>query len=276
MIDPDGIIIEKLDSNNIIDINNVAPFETEVYCLDDEKEYKYFVSDVEKAIRKSFEYREMIKYLRDNMQMNKCAFLEGVTNEETFDIKIEIHHYPFTLHDLVEIVLRKRIYYNESLTVNMVAKEVMKLHYQLLVGLIPLSQTVHELAHNGKIFIPSDKVFGNYNKFVTMYEPFCEPEQLDALKRIEKYTEENRSPLLDTTILNQNYVTYNVKDERYQLPDTSQISNNMIEQMELIKKNNFILPTVNEVKLLETNKQTRCPLIFDKNLINNTGKYSWE
>ena len=109
-----------------------------------------------------------------------------------------------------------------------------------------------------------------------MYEPFCEPEQLDALKRIEKYTEENRSPLLDTTILNQNYVTYNVKDERYQLPDTSQINNNMIEQMELIKKNNFILPTVNEIKLLETNKQTRCPLIFDKNLINNTGKYSWE
>ena len=133
-----------------------------------------------------------------------------------------------------------------------------------------------QLIHNGKIFIPSDKVFGNYNKFVTMYEPFCEPEQLDALKRIEKYTEENRSPLLDTTILNQNYVTYNVKDERYQLPDTSQINNNMIEQMELIKKNNFILPTVNEVKLLETNKQTSCPLIFDKNLINNTGKYSWE
>ena len=42
----------------------------------------------------------------------------------TYDIKIEIHHYPFSLRDIVEIVLRKRMYYKESIEVQMTAKEV--------------------------------------------------------------------------------------------------------------------------------------------------------
>ena len=82
-----------------------------------------------------------------------------------FDIKIEIHHYPFSLRDIVEIVIRKREYYKESLSVQMTAKEVMMLHYKLIIGLIPLSQTVHELAHSSRLFVPSDKVLGRYCKY---------------------------------------------------------------------------------------------------------------
>lgn len=275
MIDPDGLQISHHNLPSNIKLENVQDYDIECYCLEDEKDFNKFINDTERDIRRSYEYREFIKYIRDNMQMNKCAFLEGVTNEETFDIKIEIHHYPFSLHDIVEIVLKKRLYYNESTSKFMVAKEVMSLHYKLVVGLIPLSQTVHELAHSGKLFVPSDKVVGRYNMFVDLYKPFCTVEQLEVLDRIEKYSRENRSDILDTTILNQNTITYEIKDPRFMLPDTSKVNTLMIEQMQSIKANNYILPSINDRPMIEE-KPKRKLISFDPGLVNTTGKYSWQ
>lgn len=274
MIDPDGIQTQSINLPSIIEIKEVPAFETECYCLEDDKEYEKFVKDIESQIRRSFEYRRFIAFLRDYMQMNQCAFLKGVSNQETFDIKIEIHHYPFSLRDIVEIVIRKRSYYKESLSVQMVAKECMQLHYKLVIGLIPLSQTVHELAHNSRIFIPVDRVLGRYNLFIEYYEPFCDPDQLETIKRIEKYSMEKQSNILDTNIIEQNKVTYNIEDNKYILPPPEQIGNAMIEQINIIKDNNFLLPTVNDRMMLE--KKTKCPITFDKSIINTTGKYSWE
>lgn len=275
MIDPDGLQIPHHNLPSTIKLENVQDYDIECYCLEDEKEFNKFINDTERDIRRSYEYREFIKYIRDNMQMNKCAFLEGVTNEETFDIKIEIHHYPFSLHDIVEIVLKKRLYYKESTSKFMVAKEVMSLHYKLVVGLIPLSQTVHELAHSGKLFVPSDKVVGRYNMFVNLYKPFCTVEQLEVLDRIEKYSRENRSDILDTTILNQNTITYEIKDPRFMLPDTSKVNTLMIEQMQTIKANNYILPSINDRPMIEE-KPKRKLISFDPGLVNTSGKYSWQ
>ncbi len=276
MIDPDGIQVQSLNLPANINIKKVPEFETECWCLEDDKEYEKFVKEVEKQVRRSFEYRKFIAYLRENMQMNQCAFLKGVTNEESFNIKIEIHHYPFSLRDIVEIVIRKRGYYNESMSVQMVSKEVMQLHYKLLVGLIPLSETVHELAHNSRIFVPSDKVIGRYNVFVEYYKPFCDPDQLETLERIEKYSEEKQNVILNTNILSQNKLTYNIEDSKYLLPEPEKITNNMIEQMKNIKANNYVLPTVDDKIMLEKKKDIKTAVRFDENLKNNSGKYSWE
>ena len=267
MIDPDGIQIQETNLPAVIELKNIPEFDTQCWCLEDEKDYNKFIAEVEKQVRRSFEYRRFINYIRDNMQMNQCAFLKEVTNQETFDIKIEIHHYPFSLRDVVEIVYRKRCFYNESLNVQMVAKEVMELHYKLIIGLIPLSETVHELAHSGRLFIPVDHVLGRYQVFVDIYKPFCSPEQLETLDRIEKYTEEN-SDLLDTTILDQNRVTYEVNDNRFALPEFNTINDNMIEQINAIKNNNYALPTVN-TKQIEENKEIIKPIEFDYSLIGN-------
>jgi hypothetical protein len=255
MIDPDGIQIQRVSLPDTFDINQVPEFENEIYNLEDETDYKHYIKDVEGQIRRSFEYKQFIKYLRDNFGMNKCAFLKGVTNEETFDIKIEIHHYPFSLHDIVEIVLKKRRYYNESLDVQMVAKEAMILHYKIMIGLIPLSETVHELAHSSRLFIPSDTVFGRYNLFVDYYKPFIEPEMLDALERIEKYTREH-SELLDTTIIDENTVRYNIKDNEYRLPNMDTVANTMLTQIEYIKNNNYLLPSPSEIAEIDQKIKT--------------------
>lgn len=272
MIDPDSLNILETKLSNNIHIKEVPEFDMEPYVLEDEKDYKKFIDDVERTCRRSFEYRNFIRYIRDNMNMDRCSFLNKVSNEDTFDIKIEIHHYPFTLRDICEIVFKKREYYGESLTVNMVAKEVMSLHYKLVIGLIPLSETVHELAHSGRLFIPIDKVLGRYNLFVDCYEPFCKPEQLDALKRIEKYSMEQRSQLFNTTIIDPNKVTYNIEDTNYGLPDFNVVNDDMVKQLEIIKTNNYLLPTIEETKEIEdnlSNKNTVKPaVIFDMSLRN--------
>ena len=278
MIDPDGLQISTINNGNTINIisKEIYPCDIECYCLEDDKEYKKFIDDIEKNVRRSFEYRKFIEYLRENMNMNQCSFLKGITNEDTYSIKIEIHHYPFTLHDIVDIVIRKRLYYKESVTVQMCSKETMELHYKLLVGLIPLSETVHKLAHNGRLFIPVDKVIGRYNLFVDYYKPFCTTEQLETLERIEKYSYEQQSKILDTTILNQNTVSYDIKDNNYVLPNINNISNNMIQQIKNIKDNNYVLPNVNDIKLIEDNKEKiKSVVSFDESLIVKDKKYSW-
>lgn len=270
MIDPDGLQIEQTNLTNYINIKQVPEFDTICYNYEDDKDYDKFIKDVEASVRRSFEYRAFIKYLRENMEMNKCAFLKGVTNAETFDIKIEIHHYPFSLRDICEIVFRKRSYYGESLFRQMVAKEVMILHYKLMVGLIPLSETVHELAHAGRLFVPVDRVMGRYLVFVDVYKPFCDPEQLETLERIEKYSREQISDIFDTTILEQNNVVYNITDNRYALPQFNTITDNMINQIEAIKSNNYMLPTVKEnpPQLVNNLKEPIVPLYFDPELVN--------
>lgn len=261
MLDPESIQIQKGNLSNRILIKDIPECDFQVYNLEDDKEYDKYIKTIEKEVRKSIEYRRFIKYLRDYMGMNKCAFLKGVSNTETFDIKIEIHHYPFTLRDICEIVYRKRNYFNDSLEVQMVAKEVMICHYRLIVGLISLSETVHQLAHSGRLFIPVDRVLGRYNIFIEYYKDFCTPEQLDTLDRIEKYTIENAS-VLDTTIIDQNRVSFEVKDSRFALPEFNQINTNMIEQMKAIKDNNYLLPTADDIPKSKEERKVICPIEF--------------
>lgn len=264
MIDPENLQLTKNNKNSSITIFNLPTFDYDfnlIYDLANDKEFEKYKKDIEKIVRKSFEYRSFIRYLKDNMNMNKCAYLNNVSNKEDNSIKIEIHHYPFTLYDIIEIVYNKRSHYGESLSVFMVAKEVMELHYKMMIGLIPLSETVHELAHNGKIFIPVDKVMGRYKLFADYYAPFIKPELLDTLKRIEKYTYESNE-LQDTTILNQNNITYDIKDKEYQLPEYKYISDKMIDQIKAIKENNYLLPVASESIETKNKLNLRSPFIF--------------
>ena len=137
----------------------------------------------------------------------------------------------------------------------------MILHYKLMVGLISLSETVHKIAHNGRLFIPVDRVLGRYQVFLTYYEHFCNPEQLETLKRIEKYTQE-QSDLLDTTILEQNYVNYNINDQRFVLPEAKIITSDMINQIEAIKNNNYLLPVAPDYNT-QNKKEIICPIYFE-------------
>ena len=61
MIDPDGIQIQKTNLPDSIKIKEVPEFDFQCYNLEDDKDYEHYVKDIEKEVRKSFEYRAFIK-----------------------------------------------------------------------------------------------------------------------------------------------------------------------------------------------------------------------
>lgn len=251
MIDPDNMPAVIENRNPVITLNDVPEYDFLTWDLDSDKELKKYLSTIEKEVRSSYEYRTMIQYLKDNMGMDQCSFIK--TDKDKCSVSIEIHHYPFTLYDIVNIVYRKRIKYQESLDVEMMAKEITMLHYKLLIGLIPLSTTVHQLVHDGKIFIPVQNVFGRYDKFVEFYKPFCDDEQIETLDRIIQYSAEQLSDVNNTAILNQNNITINNMNTQYQLPDVNNMQSFMNTRISDIKHNNYRLPDNNKDKQQDPN-----------------------
>lgn len=232
--------------DDIIVFDDIPEFDTQDYDIFNEKEFPKYIDDIKKICRASFEYRQFVNYLRDYMDMNKCSFFNNVTNSETFKIKIHLHHCPFTLQDIVETIFNKRMFYQESLEVEMVAKEVMYIHYFLMIGIIPLAETVHELVHSQVIFIPIDHVLGNYSEFEETYREFI-PE--DAKKRYEiakqqtlVYNDYANRQLLEIKPIalqlpgDDGSVTYN-------LPSMENLVAAMNNRIDEIKNNNYCLPS---------------------------------
>lgn len=203
--------------SEVIKLEQIPDFDIADYDLNDEKElFKYFNDIEKKVIRPSMEYQEMVAYLRKNVNMDKCSFFKNVSNADSTKIKIHIHHEPFDLFSIVQIVYRKRCAYHESLEMEMVAKEVMFLHYNMMIGLIPLAQTVHELVHNKYLFIPVDRVFGAYQQFVTCYKDFFDEVQMKTFNDIcdltKQYNEDPNKEQENMSVLQRHYITVDVTD----------------------------------------------------------------
>lgn len=170
--------MKNSNSEFINRIKTVIPEDMEYNpILNTAKDRDKFIKRCEKIIRSSMEYRDYINFLKENVDMNRCAFFQSVTSEDTRRVKIEIHHEPFTLYDYVAVVVDK--FQAEGLPLNdlMIADEVMELHYNNQVGLIPLSKTIHEVIHNSnKLFIPLNMVYGDYAGFLSSkeYESYVE------------------------------------------------------------------------------------------------------
>lgn len=189
MINENSIMGIQPNEIDVVKIpKEILPMDIEDYDLLDDKDREKYIKDLEREVRSSYEYRAMIQYLREYMNMNSCAFMPNISNDTTRRIRIEIHHSPFTLRDICVTVINKRMKTGEPLTTESIAYEVMYIHYSLMVGLIPLSETVHQLVHTQYIFIPVDKVYGYYKNFVQTYRDFIDPELLDKLDELEKLT----------------------------------------------------------------------------------------
>lgn len=220
---------------NIIKIEDVPPYEIQDYDVFDEKEYRKYINDVKKTVRNSLEYRQYIQYLRNYMNLNQDSFFENINNIDTSKIKIEIHHSPYTLEDICTTVFNKRVFYGEDIDVEDVAKEVMYIHYFLMVGLIPLSETVHQLVHNQYLFIPTDKVVGNYKEFEETYGAWIPEETKEKVKAMEERTI-TYNVEVDKALLQQKQIPIQLHDNTglYQIPtmETMQdIINNKIQEI---------------------------------------------
>ena len=218
----------------IIDLSNIPEFDIPEYDLEDPKELLRYLDDIKRICHNSRSYKKYTKFLRESISMDECSFFKNVNNRDTFKIAIHIHHEPFTLPDIISIVFNKRVANGESLSVFMVAKEVMYLHYCLLVGLIPLSETVHELVHNSILYIPLNKVLGQVHRFVQMYEPYIDPDLLDKLTRNIEFTKAYNQDLdHNIHVLNKNHIYLQTG---YDLPTYDEIISNMNNKIKEIQE----------------------------------------
>lgn len=164
-----------------------APFYFENYYED--SEVKKFVKSTERLIRQSREYKTYIEQLHTNVyELNKDNILSNISNA---DAPLEFHHYPLSLYDIIETVMLKHIAAGETFTSYSIAKEIMELHYRHIIGLVPLSKTMHELAHSGNIFISKSQIFGEYSVFLTEYASGLSNTLKAQIQQMEQYSDQN-------------------------------------------------------------------------------------
>ena len=193
-----GLRIDRRTSLwGVEDLSNVASIHynpSHGYCtlfskFYEDREYKKFIKNVERQVRSSREYHMYVELLRTNISaLNLDNILSHITTE---DADLEFHHYPFSLYDMVDVMAIQKFFDAEDFTSLSLAKEVMELHYENLVGLVPLSKTTHELAHSGHLFLSASQVFGDYKKFMEKY-PSGISETLQAkIEEMEDFTADN-------------------------------------------------------------------------------------
>lgn len=218
----------------VLKIDNLPAYDIPDWDFQDEKDMKKYFIAVERLVRNSYEYRTMVRYMRENLNMNKCSFYQNVSNVNLNKVKIHIHHDPFDLYNICLIVFNKRCQLNEDISEEMVAKEVMYLHYSMMVGLIPLAETVHELVHNKYLFVPTSKVVGRYQEFVNLYRPYMLSEQIDTLEMIE---EASKTADEDYKFLLGRHYIYLDMTGSYELPNYEEIMLLTRNRIDVLKAN---------------------------------------
>ena len=245
MISEDSMMTIQPNDIDIVKIPKDIPvMDIEDYDLFDDKEREKYINDLERHVRSSYEYRNMVQYLREYMNMNSCAFIPNITNEVNRKIKIELHHSPFTLRDICVTILNKRMKNNEMLTIESVAYEVMFVHYSLMVGLIPLSETVHQLVHSQYIFIPTDKVYGYYKNFVKTYNDYIDPELLDKLDELERLTIAGTYNDSYKEVLEKKYITIDMEGNN-QFDKLHELQESLKEKLSELRGESIQTPNTN-------------------------------
>ena len=156
--------------------------------LSSDKDREKFISRIEKIVRDSDEYKDYIKYLKTNIGLDSCIFFSKVSSSKEKGnrghISVEIHHDPLTLFDIVSIILSKFEDEGKPYDDLLIADEVLDLHYENEVGLVPVSKTAHEVLHNSeKLFVPLNMIYGEYSRFLTEYDKYIDERIYDKIEK---------------------------------------------------------------------------------------------
>ena len=184
----------KPDSEIHYDIGEVKPFQ---YPEIEEITPKLILK-IENLVRGSIEYKEMVSYIKEEMNLDHCMILFNV---DTDTATIDLHHHPMPLFDIVDIIARKQLEENSNCTIFTIAEEVMKCHYELIIGLIPLTRTVHQLYHSGTIDIPVQLVSFRWKEFLERYKDYFTDSQKESLQNktdlSDKIIEDLQYPIME-------------------------------------------------------------------------------
>lgn len=194
-------LIVKHENSNYLSL----PFFKTHITLSNSSDLEKFIKSIESLIRKSGVYKGYIKYLKQEIGLNRCMIFSELTDE---DVTIEMHHSVFTLFDCVSITLIKFLKENKQISSFDIAKEVLNDHINNLIPVVMVSKMVHEAVHNGRnnvesFFIPLESSWGDIVKYVEKYKGCLTPEHIAKLKKYAiKYSESinNKTDIFKVTM----------------------------------------------------------------------------
>lgn len=189
-----------------------VPYEYHL-TIDSTKKRVKIVKKMENIVRQSMEQKDLMAYLREYLDFKACAIYQHISKENNPKIRVEIHHGPFTLYDICDVVLQKWIDSGMPLNLLYMASEVVELHYKNMVGLVPLSKSVHESVtnHSDKIIIPLYMFHGDYKKFIKDYADYISDDLIDKYERAIEDTKKVTKETFDAWNSDFTYLEYGQK-----------------------------------------------------------------
>lgn len=132
----------------------------------DDKARIKFIKVIVGMVRKCPEYARYRNFLLENLDMDRCSILSGMTQEECSAAGLEVHHAPLSLYDITELVLGQMVHDGVRVTTFAIANRVMAYHWRGYVGLVPLTETIHEAVHAGQIHVDPRSIYGNWQALI--------------------------------------------------------------------------------------------------------------
>ena len=183
-----------------------------------DKQRDKLIKTIESLVRSAIDYKDLIKYLRTYIDMNQCEFFENFKAGKRKGM-IEIHHSPFDLYTIVDVVMQKMEKTEGYIDELVIADKVLQMHYEGLIGLLPLSITAHQLVHDGKLIVPLNCVYGRFVEFTNLFYNELGEERLEILKNNIDMTRHMKKS--DFSILNIQYVYTEV--DGFKLPQPIEV-----------------------------------------------------
>ena len=152
---------------------------------EDDRARTNFIKQVVNLIRRSQEYGRYRKYLLEHVELNSCSILSNLSDEEAVTAGLELHHYPLTLFDCVELALGEALQGGQiRVTTFALANHVLAAHWRGHVGLVPLTKTLHEAAHALQITLDPRSVYGNWQVYLDQHRMGLTEHLVDRLRAI--------------------------------------------------------------------------------------------
>lgn len=223
MLNPRDIENVEINERNLVDVSNITFMEDPLYYnLDDPKEYKKYIANIKRLVRSSMEYKDLVSHIKNNYFNNTS----GINSYEV-DVKCELHHLPFTMEDIIELVYCYNKDNNKSIDLIDMTRDILELHFNGLVGLYNLTRTEHAMIHNNTLFIPVQCLYGNIYEFVKIFE---------------HYMTEYQKEIIDIYFQMSNELNGNIMNKEYF--DIKYMNTNMNTNLE--KLNNYLIEKIND------------------------------
>ena len=147
----------------------------------DSKFFIKFVKAVEKMVRGNDDYKLWLSSIREEPKLSQDAFLYNVGSNVA---EIQVHHFPFNLFNIVRNVTDQYLYEGKKVSTFIIADKVIQLHFQGLIGLVPLSVTMHEIAHLGKLTFVRTQIFGEWEEYYEAYKEYMDEYEHTVIQKL--------------------------------------------------------------------------------------------